>query len=65
MQITLETKRERGESQISDEKDVLVTSSRIRLFQMFVSKVYLHLKKCPHDVVGILITSESSLEYCM
>ena len=45
----------------SDEQDVVITSSGIPLSQILVSKVHLFFKKSVHhDVVGILVTSESS-----
>ena len=47
---------------ISDEQDVVFTSSEIQLSQIFVSKVLFAFQKKSvlNDVVGILVTCESS-----
>ena len=46
----------------SEEQDVVITSSRIQLSQIFVSNVLIYISKSVHhDVVGILVvTCESS-----
>ena len=48
----------------SDEQDVMMTSSAIQLSQMFVSQVIAFKKSIHHDVVGIMVTSDSRLSIC-
>ena len=44
-----------------EEQDMVIISSGIRLSQTFLCKVICILKSVHHDVVGIMVTSESRL----
>ena len=52
-------------SRISDDHSLLMTSSGISLSQIFVSQVIWIWKSVHRDVVGILVTSESSWSIVM